>query len=127
MTVLATYTWSRKRTSATAPWRTSYSTAPAGPQNAYDLPAEYGLSTSHTPNRLSMALTYQVPFGKGQKFLNSAVSVDGMLGGWSANVVSVMQSGYPLAISQPNNNSVIGASTQRPNATGLSPASRLPV
>jgi hypothetical protein len=33
-----------------------------------------------------------------------------------------MQSGYPLAISQPNNNSVIGASAQRPNATGVGAA-----
>src|SRR5439155_26227242 len=40
-------------------------------------------------------------------------------GGWSLNIVAVLQSGYPLAITQPNNNSVIGAAVQRPNATGL--------
>ena len=31
-----------------------------------------------------------------------------------------MQSGYPLTITQPNDNSVIGASHMRPNGTGLS-------
>jgi hypothetical protein len=41
---------------------------------------------------------------------------------WSLNLSGVAQSGYPLAISQPNNNSVIGASAQRPNATGVSAA-----
>jgi hypothetical protein len=32
-----------------------------------------------------------------------------------------MQTGFPLAISQNNLNSVIGTSNQRPNATGISP------
>jgi hypothetical protein len=91
----------------------SYSTAPSGPQNVYDLGAEWGLSTSHTPHRLSMAASYLLPLHVHNRILNVAAS------GWSANLTGVLQSGYPLAISQPNNNSVIGASTQRPNATGV--------
>jgi hypothetical protein len=35
------------------------------------------------------------------------------------NAVGTLQTGFPLAVSQPNNNSVIGAGYQRPNATGL--------
>lgn len=126
MTALATYTWSRQTDLAYGNVGNSFSSAPAGPQNAYNLNAEYGLSTSDTPNRLSMAVTYELPFGKGRKFLTSNRFADLFLGGWSANVVSVMQSGYPLAITQPNNNSVFGASTQRPNATGISPTVDLP-
>jgi hypothetical protein len=86
------------------------------------LSAEWGLSTSHTPHRLSLAGTYELPFGRGKRFLSTNRFLDLAVGGWAANVVSVVQSGYPLAISQPNNNSVIGASTQRPNATGTSAA-----
>ena len=127
MTVLATYTYSRQTDLAYGNVGNSFSSAPAGPQNAYDLTAEYGLSTSDTPNHLSMAGTYELPFGKGRKFLSGANKlVEFVLGGWSANVVNVMQSGYPLAVSQPNNNSVFGASTQRPNATGVSAAVDLP-
>ena len=38
------------------------------------------------------------------------------------NAIGTFQTGFPLAISQSNNlNSVIGAQTQRPNATGVSP------
>jgi hypothetical protein len=37
------------------------------------------------------------------------------------NAFGVIQSGYPLSITQQNNNSVIGGSYQRPNATGVSP------
>lgn len=121
MTVLATYTRARQTDMAYGTVANTFSTAPAGPQNAYDLQAEYGLSTANTPNRLSTAVTYELPFGKGKKFLTSNRYADLVLGGWSANVVGVLQSGYPLAISQPNNNSVFGASTQRPNATGSSP------
>src|ERR1019366_8483039 len=50
------------------------------------------------------------------RILNYAV------GGWSFNAFAVAQTGYPLNVTQTNNNSVIGASVQRPNATGVSPA-----
>jgi hypothetical protein len=35
--------------------------------------------------------------------------------------MGIVQTGFPLSVTQPNNNSVIGASYQRPNATGISP------
>jgi hypothetical protein len=114
MTLLATYTFSRNMDLGYGTVSNSYSTAPTGPQNAYNLASEYGLSTSHTPHRLSMAVSYLVPVKMHHAILKAVAE------GWSLNVTSVMQSGYPLAISQPNNNSVIGASTQRPNATGVS-------
>ncbi|MEO8596815.1 MAG: TonB-dependent receptor [Candidatus Solibacter sp.] len=114
MTLLATYTWSRNMDLGYGTISNSYSTAPTGPQNAYDLGSEFGLSTSHTPHRLSMAASCLLPFRAHNRILKTAAE------GWSVNLTSVLQSGYPLAISQPNNNSVIGASTQRPNATGVS-------
>jgi hypothetical protein len=41
--------------------------------------------------------------------------------GWAVNFQTTMQTGFPLAISQNNLNSVLGTSNQRPNATGISP------
>lgn len=93
----------------------------ADPQNAYDPEAEYGLATTHLPHRLSIAATYELPFGRGKRLLSSNRVVDLAVGGWAINAVSVMQSGYPLAITQNNDNSVIGSSSMRPNATGVSP------
>ena len=76
------------------------------------------------PTRLcghdSMAATYELPVGKGKKLLSNNRALDLVVGGWSMNLVSVLQSGYPLAITQSNNNSVFGAGAQRPNATGVS-------
>ena len=47
--------------------------------------------------------------------------LDYAIGGWSVSFNTTMQSGFPLAIYQVNTNSSIGAGTQRPNATGISP------
>jgi hypothetical protein len=38
------------------------------------------------------------------------------------NTFGIIQSGFPLLVTQPNNNSVIGATYQSPNATGVSAA-----
>jgi hypothetical protein len=121
MTVLSTYTWSQNMDQAYGATGNSFAGTVSGPQNAYAPEQEWGLSSSHTPHRLSLAATYELPFGKGKRFLSGSRWADLAVGGWSINAVSVMQSGYPLSITQPNDNSVIGANHMRPNATGLSP------
>jgi hypothetical protein len=119
--LLSTYTWSQNRDASTGGAGNTYSAQPGYPQNSYDTESEYGLSTVNTPNRWVSAITFELPFGKGKPFLGSSKMLDPALGGWSINALSTFQSGFPLAISQINNNSVIGAKVQRPNATGLSP------
>jgi len=109
ITVLATYTKSQNTGLG------------ATPQNAYDPEAEYGLAATHIPSRLSIASTIELPFGKGKRLLNSNRMLDLIAGGWAVNAVGSMQSGYPLAVTQNNDNSVIGAAAMRPNATGVSP------
>jgi trimeric autotransporter adhesin len=96
--------------------------AVAGAQNAYNLNGEWSLSTQDAPNRFTTAISYELPFGKGKPFVNQSRILDWIVGGWSANAFGIIQSGFPLSITQPNNNSVIGASYQRPNATGISPS-----
>jgi hypothetical protein len=73
-----------------------------------------------------MAVTYELPVGRGKRFLSgSSRLVDYMVGGWSINTVSVVHSGFPLQISQATNqNSIFGYQSQRPNATGVSPETR---
>ena len=123
LSVLASYTWSRSNDNIiglnTA--GASQVASVSGAQNAYNLPAEWSLSTQDVPNRFTTALTYELPFGKGKQFLANSRALDWVLGGWSANAFGVIQTGYPLSVTQTNNNSVLGASYQRPNATGVSP------
>ena len=121
LSLLASYTWSRSESNVLG-----VSTAGAaqissltGAQNAYDKGAEQSLSTQDAPNRFTTAITYALPFGKGKPFLKSGRLLNAAAGGWSANAIGIVQTGFPLEITQPNNNSVIGASLQRPNATGV--------
>ncbi len=124
LSVLASYTWSRSEDNLIGQSAAGASqiVAATGPQNAYNLNGEWSLSTFDAPNRFSTAITYELPFGKGKPFLNSNRVLDYAVGGWSLNAFGVIQTGYPLNVTQTNNNSVIGASVQRPNATGISPA-----
>ena len=95
----------------------------SGPQNIYNLGSEYALSYLDATHRLSQTYTYELPFGKGKAFLSGMGKAgDLAFGGWSINAVSVINSGFPLQITQDNNNSVIFASSQRPNTTGTNPA-----
>jgi trimeric autotransporter adhesin len=46
-----------------------------------------------------------------------------VIGGWSVNAVTTLQTGFPLQIFMNNNgNGPLGTARQRPNATGVSPA-----
>ncbi len=124
LTFLNTITFSRNLdASAGGPGNTLNSGA-KGPQNPYNTDAEYGLSNINTPWNWATAITYELPVGKGKMLLGSAnKALDYVVGGWSFNTVGVMHTGFPLQISQStNNNSIFGYASQRPNATGTSPA-----
>jgi hypothetical protein len=124
LSVLASYAWSRSNDNVIGLSLAGASqiASVAGAQNAYNLNGEWSLSTQDVPNRFTTAITYELPFGKGKTFLNGSRALNLIVGGWSANAFGVIQTGYPLSVTQPNNNSVIGASYQRPNATGVAPA-----
>lgn len=129
LSVLASHTWSRSIDDLTGVnlAGTNQVATVAGPQNAYNLAAERSLSTQDVPNRFTAAVTYELPFGRGKTFASGVPRwLDLAAGGWSVNAVTVLQSGFPLSITQPNNNAVAGASHQRPNATGISPITQGP-
>ena len=123
LTLLASYTWSRSATDVlgVSTAGSAQISSISGAQNAYNKPAEWSLSTQDTPNRFTTAVTYDLPFGKGKPLLKNSRTLDRIVGGWSANAVGILQTGFPLSVTQPNNNSVFGASYQLPNATGVSP------
>jgi hypothetical protein len=124
LSVLASYTWSRSEDDlfGQSGAGASQIVATTGPQNAYNLNGEWSLSTFDSPNRFTTAITYELPFGKGKPFLKNNRILDYAVGGWSFNAFAVAQTGYPLNVTQTNNNSVIGAAVQRPNATGVAAA-----
>lgn len=123
LTALVAYTWSKNYDNAGGGAGNNLNAGNAGPQDVYNLDAEYGLSYLHSPHRLTMAYTYDLPFGKGKAFLGSTNYLTNLLvGGWAINSVSTMQTGYPLQVFNNNNgNAALGFARQRPNATGVNP------
>jgi hypothetical protein len=119
--ILTTITWSRSMDLSNGGAGNTFSGQPSTAQDNNNLGAEWGLSTINTPLRWSTAVNYELPFGTGKKFVSKNKLADIAVGGWAVNLQTTMQTGFPLAISQSNLNSVLGTSNQRPNATGLSP------
>jgi hypothetical protein len=117
---LNTLVWSKNLNDSAAASNT-YNGEPGSAQDNYNLPAEWGLAIIDTPLRWTTAINFDLPFGKGRAWLNRNTILDYAFGGWSVNLQTTMQSGFPIAISQSNQNSVAGVSVQRPNATGISP------
>ncbi|MEP7361628.1 MAG: carboxypeptidase-like regulatory domain-containing protein [Acidobacteriota bacterium] len=87
----------------------------SGFQNVYNRQNDRGLDPSDISRRLVISYVWELPFGKGHRFLGSAPrAVDAILGGWQLNGISVFSTGFPIALgnavsttsgaSLPNNN-----------------------
>lgn len=124
LSVLSAFTWSKNFDMAGGGAGNNLNPGNSGPQDVYGMEGEWGLSYLHSPLRWTNALTFELPLGKGKAVLSSASRAMNLLvGGWSINAVSTMQTGYPLQIYMNNNgNGPLGTSRQRPNATGVSPS-----
>jgi len=83
------YTWSKLLT--TNPVDRGLST-----YNTYNLEQSYGLSTTNTPQMLSINYVYQEPYFKQQRGLGW------VLGGWELSGIVTIQSGQSLTVTQNN-------------------------
>jgi hypothetical protein len=64
-------------------------------QNAFSVPANYGLSTLNTKNSITGSATYELPFGLGKTFALHGITNE-ILGGWRATGVFQVHSGIPF-------------------------------
>jgi hypothetical protein len=88
-------------------------------QNVYDRAAEKAVSTEDVARRLVVTADYQLPVGTGKRFLSSSNRfVDAVLGGWQLNGIWTWQTGQPIPITQPVNQTYIYTATQRPTTDG---------
>lgn len=86
-----------------------------------DVEREYGLSLLDTPHRINVSGTVELPFGTGKRWLNNSGAANVILGGWAISAIGAYQSGFPIQVSQSNNNSGLLGSGQRPNVTSADP------
>jgi hypothetical protein len=101
---LATYTFSRTRTDAgdllnggsLAGYR-----APNVP--GFGIQGDYGLASFDIRHVVHFSGGYQLPFGKGKRFMSSASGItDRVVGGWSVIWIATLQGGQPITLRCPS-------------------------
>lgn len=115
------YTWSRLEDNQFGQGN-YYSSAPgllnaytAIPWSEYFNPdAEYGRSLLDSPHKLVASPIIRLPFGEGHRFLSSGIG-SAIASDWTVSFVIQVQSGFPIGVSQSNNNTNLLGSNQRPN------------
>ncbi|MDX1982165.1 MAG: TonB-dependent receptor [Bryobacteraceae bacterium] len=104
-------------------WMKSIDTDSAGAWGTPNLnPANFqldkGVSDFNIAHRWVASVVYELPFGKGKRFLgNIGKAGDLVAGGWQLNTIASWQSGVPRIISAPNNTTLAFVS-QRADDTG---------
>ena len=69
-------------------------------QNLYDMKSEWGPCYYDATHVLTSYATYDLPFGRGRKYANNLNPVANVfLGGWQANAILSLHTGFPLTIS----------------------------
>ncbi len=64
--------------------------------NGYLSPLEYVISTQDRPHRLVASGLWELPFGKGKRWLSSGTFTDKLAGGWQIQGIYSAQSGAPI-------------------------------
>jgi len=89
------------------------------PQDSFNLRAERGLAYFDTRHRLVNTVVYQLPFGRGKRFLRYGIGSK-VLGGWETSGIVTGQSGFPFTLNLRGDTAGVGAGTGgifvRPNA-----------
>ena len=71
-------------------------------QDDQNFRANRGLCTSDSRHRLSLSWVYDLPFGRGRRFLHSATRLtDAFLGGWQLNGILTLRTGQPFTVTVP--------------------------
>ena len=99
LNLLASYTWSKTITDADniQPYF-QVVLAQGGTQNPYNVRAEKTISTQDVPQNFVVSYLYDLPFGKGKRFLgNSNRLVDALIGGFRIGGIDRYLSGQPIS------------------------------
>jgi hypothetical protein len=96
LSVLASYTWSKSLDDSSSFF------ASAGdanyPQDSYDLRAERGRSNFDLRHRISLSYSWALPFGRGQRWLNTGGVASAIFGDWQTFGIWSFQSGRPFTV-----------------------------
>ncbi len=113
LTLLVSYTWSKSLSDGNV----MAGGDPAG-QDFYNRKLEKSLSTDDVPQNLSIAYTYELPFGPGKRFLKSGIA-GRIAGGWQLNGVQQYQTGMPVTLTANNTLPIFNGALRPDVAVGI--------
>ncbi len=101
LNLLAAYTWSKTLTDAdsTMPAFSAFDGGAGSVQNPYNLKSEKSVSFQDVPQNFVVSYIYELPLGKGKKFLNHNAVVNAVVGGFQVGGIDRYVSGTPTAFS----------------------------
>jgi hypothetical protein len=86
------------------------------PQDDNNPRAEYAVADSNIAQRLVVSETYQLPLGRGQRYMNTdAVPVNAIASGWEMSAIITDQTGFPFTVYSGNDFSNTGSPSPRPD------------
>jgi hypothetical protein len=97
LNLMASYTWSKTLTDADSalPFFATLAGS-AGPQNAFNKQGDKAISNQDVPQNFVLSYVYELPVGKGKKWMNHGGALNQAVGGWSVSGVQRYISGQPL-------------------------------
>ncbi len=111
VTFLMAYTWSK----AISDSDIQAGGGPGG-QTFYNRRLEKAVSDNDVPQNVAISYLYEMPFGRGRRFLNHAGAVDKIVGGWTFTGIQRYYSGKPIVLTATNTLPLFN-NALRPNAT----------
>jgi hypothetical protein len=99
LTLLVSYTWSKTLTDSGSIFSTFSSEF--GTTTPWNRKAQKAVSFEDIPQNVAIAYVYDLPVGKGKKFLNRGRVVNQVLGGWSISGIHRYETGLPMNIEVP--------------------------
>ena len=91
------YTWSKNLTDADSALPNTSPGALQQDQNVYDHRLEKSVSISNIPQTFVVSYLYELPFGRGRRWLSQNRALDYLVGGWQIGGIQRYQSGQPIS------------------------------
>jgi hypothetical protein len=116
MAVVSVYTWVKSMDDKSAAAGVGATNAFAGHMVERDPGRDYGLSDFDVNQRFVTSIVYQLPVGRGRRFMNNANrAADLALGGWQVTTIVTFQKGFPFSVLGNDNFGLLTTFTQRSN------------
>jgi hypothetical protein len=113
LSLLAAYTWSHSLDTGSG-ITPENGFNPNQPQIGWCRRCEYGPSDFDTRQRFVVSALYELPAGKGKRFLNHGVAST-ILGGWQLNSIVTISSGFPVTLLDGTNRANVFYTLNRPD------------